>query len=297
MIPPLWARASLRRPSSRPWANQTAVSAPVSFDLAAAVSQNRVWASTKSQVRHGPKRLSWPGQGWGPLYGAIAAWIFGQYDPAPTPEQFAHLVAHWQRGQEGVAANGILGRGSWNRVQAAAARGIPAEFVSPVAGLERPHGLEQVAAVFGDPRTMSQAEWESRYVGAARAPGPRRFLLSDGSQSPVVYLHRSLVPHAEAFFAAVARGGLWDELVPMGRAYKWDPKGESLHAWGIAMDLRPERYQPAARARDYPDAEHYPPGYLVRHIQAYGWQWGLWFETPQPGHLQYATGVETSSGQ
>jgi hypothetical protein len=105
-------------------------------------------------------------------------------------------------------------------------------------------------------------------------------------------LHRALVPHAEAFFTAVARGGLWDELQPIGRAYVWDPEGEGLHIWGIALDLRPDQYPPARRPRDYPGPEHYPPGYLMRHVQAFGWQWGLWFEHPHPGHLQFATGVE-----
>ena len=60
---------------------------------------------------------------------------------------------------------------------------------------------------------------------------------------------------------------------------------------GIALDLAPGRYPCMEGPRDYPGPEGYPPGYLVRHIQAYGWQWGLWFDLPHPGHLQFATGV------
>jgi hypothetical protein len=167
----------------------------VAFDLAAALSRNRFWASQRQKVKRGPRRLLWQGQGWGPLYAAIGAWVFREYDPPPTPERFAQLVARWQRGQEGLAVNGV-------------------------------------------------------------------------------------------------RGGLWDELQPVGRAYEWDAAGESLHTWGIALDLRPAQYTPAARPRAYPDPEHDPPGYLLRHVQAHGWQWGLWFEVPHPGHLQFATGLE-----
>lgn len=268
------------------------MSTPASFDLSEAVRRNRFWASTRRHVKHGPKRLVWQGQGWGPLYGAIAAWVFGEYDPPPSPERFAHLVARWQREQAGMAANGVLHRTAWRKMLAQAARGLPADFVSLANGLIRPHGWEQVLATFGDPRATDRATWEAYYIGAARAPGSRRFVLADGRQTTTLPLHRHLVPHAEAFFAAVARGGLWDELQPLGRAYAWDPAGESLHAWGLALDLRPELYPPAPRPRDYPGPEHQPPGYLLRHVQAFGWQWGMWFETPHPGHLQFATGVE-----
>jgi hypothetical protein len=173
-----------------------------------------------------------------------------------------------------------------------AARGIPSQFTSPVDGLARPHGWDELIASFGDPRSMSQSAWEHTSIGLARAPAPRRFTLLDGSRTPALRLHRRLVPHAEAFFASVARGGLWDELLPIGRAYEWDPAGEGLHAWGIAIDLRPGLYAPCRRPRDFPDPEHCPPGYLLRHVQAFGWQWGLWFEVPNPGHFQFATGVE-----
>jgi hypothetical protein len=262
------------------------------FDLAAAVTRNRFWASTRRKVVHGPKRLVWQGQGWGPLYGAIAAWMFGEYDPPPSPERFAHLVADWQREQAGLAVNGVLSRTPWRKMLAQTAHGIPADYTSPVNGLLRPHGWAQVVDTFGDPGPLGRTVWEEHYIGAVRAPGLRSFMLADGSQARYLRLHRALVPHAEAFFAAVARGGLWDELQPVGRAYEWDPAAERLHTWGIALDLRPEQYQAASRPRSYPDPEHYPPGYLLRHIQAFGWQWGLWFESPHPGHLQFATGVE-----
>ena len=268
------------------------MSSPVSFDLSAAVNGNRFWSSRRRQVKHGPKRLVWQGQGWGPIYGAIAAWVFGEYDPPPSEERFAHLVARWQREQSGLAVNGILGRASWRRMQEQIALGLPPGFTSPVNRVARPHGLEQTIASFGDPRSMDRSTWEARYIGAARAPGTRRFLRQDGSNKQVVYLHRSLVPHAEAFFATVASGGLWDELQPIGRGYQWDPDGNSLHAWGLALDICPDRYPSSHRPRDYPGPGSYPPGYLVRHLQAFGWQWGLWSEVPQPGHLQFATGIE-----
>lgn len=244
-------------------------------------------------MKHGPKRLTWQGQGWGVVYGAIAAWVFGEYDPPPSPERFAHLVARWQKKQEGLAVDGVLGRNTWRRMCEQVSQGIPFAFNSQVDGIQRPRGWEQVIASFGDPRAMTQVDWEACYIGAARAPGTRRFLFRDGSQAPVMRLNRALVPHAEAFFASVARGGLWDELLPVGRAYEWDPKGKSIHSWGIALDLRPGQYAPAFRARDYPGPEHFPPGYLLRHIQGFGWQWGLWFDPPQPGHLQFATGIES----
>ncbi len=268
------------------------MSSVVSFDLSHATAQNRFWAGTRRRVRYGPKRLMQQGQGWGPLQGAIGAWVLGEYDPPPSWEQFAQLVARWQQEQGGLAVNGILSRTPWRRMRQQAARGIPPDYHSPASGLRRPHGWQEILATFGDPRIMLQARWEAYVIGVARAPGRRRIVLADGSESPVLRMHRALVPHAEAFFAAVDRGGLWDELQPMGRAYEWDPSGSSLHGWGIAFDLRPAQYPPARRAVDYPGPENTPPGYLLRHVQAFGWQWGLWFECPHPGHFQFATGVE-----
>jgi hypothetical protein len=268
------------------------MSGVVSFDLSRAVTQNRFWAGTRRRVRYGPKRLVQQGQGWGPLYGAIAAWVFGEYDPPPTWERFAHLVARWQQEQDGLAVNGVLSRTPWRRMRQQAALGIPPAFVSPIEGLRCPHGWEELVATFGDPRTVGQSTWEAHYIGWAHAPGRRRFRFQDGSEGPALRLHHALVPHAQAFFAAVDRGGLWDELQPIGRAYVWDPSGRSLHAWGVAFDLRPGQYTPARRPVDYPGPEQVPPGYLLRHVQAFGWQWGLWFERPHPGHFQFATGVE-----
>lgn len=268
------------------------MSTPVSFDLAEAVIHNRFWSSRKRQVKRGAKRLIWQGQGWAPLYGAISAWFFDEYDPVPTPQAFAQHVARWQRGREGLSVNGVLSRTPWRKMQEEAALGIPARFASPTSGLVRPHGWSQILVTFGDPREMARQEWETTFIAAARAPGSRRFTLADGSRAPALPLHRTLVPHAEAFFAAVAHGGLWDELQPVGRSYEWDPSGQSLHCWGIALDFRPQQYQPSLRPRDYPDPAHYPPGYLVRHFKAYGWQWGLWFDTPHPGHIQFATGID-----
>jgi hypothetical protein len=264
----------------------------VAFDLSAAATHNRFWAGTRQRVRYGAKRLVQQGQGWGPLLGAIGAWVFGEYDPPPSWERFAQLVAHWQQEQGGLAVNGILSRTPWRRMRQQAAQGLPPEFASPVDGLRRPHGWDELIATFGDPRTLSQSAWEAWAIGAARAPGRRQFQREDGSMQPSLPLHRALAPHAEAFFAAVDRGGLWDELQPVGRAYAWDPAGASLHAWGVAFDVRPSQYPPARRPVDYPGPEHYPPGYLLRHLQAFGWHWGLWWDLPHPGHFQFATGVE-----
>jgi hypothetical protein len=255
------------------------------------VSANRFWGSARRKVVHGPKRKVWQGQGWQPLYGAIAAWFFREYDPPPSEQRFAQLVAGWQREQEGLAVNGILSKTPWQKMLEQATQGLPPSYTSPIDGLVRPGGWEQIANTFGDPRAVSQTTWETQFIGAARAPGSLRFNLGNGQSATSLRLHRRLVPHAEAFFSAVARGGLWDELQPMGPAYAWDPGGQSLHTWGIALDLRPSQYQRLEDQRDYPGPGAYPPGYLVRHIQAFGWQWGLWFDPPRPGHLQFATGV------
>lgn len=262
-----------------------------SFNLSRAVSANRFWGSGRRKVVRGAKRKVWQGQGWQPLYGAIAAWFFAEYDPPPSPERFAQLVASWQREQEGLAVNGVLSRTPWHRMREQAAQGLPPAYRSPVDGLVRPDGWDQITSTFGDPRAVSQVTWEAQAIGTARAPGSLRFDLGNGQSASTVRLHRRIVPHSEAFFAAVARGGLWDELQPIGQAYAWDPSGQSLHTWGIALDLRPEQYAPPDGPRDYPGPESHPPGYVARHIQAFGWQWGLWFEPPCPGHLQFATGV------
>jgi hypothetical protein len=241
--------------------------------------------------------LVWQGQGWQPLYAAISAWVLGYYDPVPSAEQFAHLIARWQRGQAGLAVNGVLSRTPWRKMLECVTRGVPADYVSPLTGLRRPHGLDQIIETFGDPRAMTQADWEGYYIRPARAPGSHRFTLVDGGEVQTLRFHRAFVPHAEAFLQAVARGGLWDELQPVSRAYEWDPSGANLHTWGIALDLRPAQYAPSSRELEYPGPENYPPGYLVRHIQSYGWQWGLWFSISQPGHLQFATGLEGCSLQ
>ena len=69
------------------------MSKAVSFNLSRAVSANRFWGSARRKVVRGAKRKVWQGQGWHPLYAAIAAWFFGEYDPPPSQERFAQLVA------------------------------------------------------------------------------------------------------------------------------------------------------------------------------------------------------------
>lgn len=269
-------------------------SAPAPGDQA--VAQNQRWAT----------RL-----GWSVIYGPMATWILGFRGMTPSPSAFAQAVGDWQR-RNGLPRDGILGPNTWRAMLADVKKGTPRPFRT-AEGVVRPHGRNQVVAVFGDP---TQPGWEAANLVPITAPGGQQFAPRVTSLS----VHRLIAPQFTRLFAAILNAGLWKEIFPSAGTYdcrmkhpnqaiKCNSPGVDLgrlstHSWGITIDIR---------ARDYPfyTAEmrqsgaplRNPPSTLLELFQNHGFHFGLWFMNGRPDqsgkinftgadpmHFQFATG-------
>jgi peptidoglycan hydrolase-like protein with peptidoglycan-binding domain len=245
--------------------------------------------------------------GWDVLYDAIASWILGFTTMTPSPETFARAVARWQSARN-LPTTGVLDFTTWQPMLREAKRGIPSAYVT-LEGVHRPHGIDAITAIFGDP---TQASWESRNLLSVDAPAGQRF---SGSTTRA-RVHRLIAPHFQRLFETIYRQGLWGELTPTWGTFNCRTKASngkrpcgtpginfrqlSTHSWGITIDMRSNDYPMITSASGTPKC---PPATLTNIFQMHGFHWGLWFMngnlTPSgrinfsgadPMHFQYATG-------
>jgi hypothetical protein len=157
----------------------------------------------------------------------------------------------------------------------------------PIASVvEIPHGLDNVARVFG----------QIQYVNAE---GGRIKITNGWSEDntvaiflPVVgkeIVHKKLADVFFEVFEQVQRQGLSSEVrqfaVWAPRHKMNDPsKPLSLHSWAIACDVNWSENPPGHPSRIHPG--------VVQIFEAAGFTWGAKFHSnPDPMHFQWATGV------
>lgn len=175
-----------------------------------------------------------------------------------------------------------------------------------------PHGRKEIVALFGNPANPDgtpNAAWEEQNIRLVAPPaGWRLYYQGDGSPVPStgIQLHRLL---EESFHTALA--GIWghartqlggdppDDAVRAwlhqrrldvhGGGFNFRQitagKSLSLHAFGIAID-----WEPSHNPRQRPLAGTLPDWWYGIWNQL-GWSDGRHFSTPDPMHVQYATGA------
>ena len=146
------------------------------------------------------------------------------------------------------------------------------------APLKRPHGLAEIIEVFGKPGTnLGLHEMKCGPKGATQK----------------VYCHNKIAPLLTAVFENIVKDGHADHLHAFGGCYndreKVGSEGQSIHAWGIAVDINPEgngKVPSKTPADKVPVSESQK--IIAPYFEAQGFVWGKAFGDSM--HFQYATG-------
>src|SRR5207248_1005716 len=112
-------------------------------------------------------------------------------------------------------------------------------------GLVRPGNFHEVVATFGNPQE-NHATWERQNIIHINAPSGYNFHVLGGRDRSTLLGHRLLKPHFERLFETIAAVGLWDAIQPVSGPYAFrNVRGGiqlSMHAFGIAIDIKPNEY-------------------------------------------------------
>jgi len=182
--------------------------------------------------------------------------------------------------------------------------------------MKPPHGYQEIIAAFGDPSDPADPSkpnpvWESANIQKVAPPAGWQLYYQEDHQPIVpitgIRIHKLLAPsvtivltniwaYATSAFGAGAtdddiRQWLHDKCLDQtGGGYNYRPstsgggKVLSLHSWGIAIDWDPDHNPRGSGTTTLPDW-----WYAIWAGQ--DWSDGRHFKTPDPMHVQFATGA------
>ena len=143
-----------------------------------------------------------------------------------------------------------------------------------------PHGLTEIFARFGDP---GQPGWADENIVLFNLPFAVKY------ESVLVRrsrCHRLMVPVFTAALGELKDRGLDEYVRTYGGIYAHRPvrgaQKMSTHAWGISVDINPERNGLGSLGTQHPGVI----AVLCRH----GFQWGGLFSRKDPMHFQFCSG-------
>ncbi len=155
-----------------------------------------------------------------------------------------------------------------------------------------PHGIAEIRALYGDPRPLIREDgtvmpaWERRILVTVELPASLRLGWDRPRRVERIRVNRQIAPLVATTFGQIYRDGLWHLIETFDGCYAWRAKRNgqrlSLHAWGAAIDLNA-----ASNPLGLPSCQD---SRLIDAFQANGWEWGGTWSTPDPMHLQVATG-------
>lgn len=240
------------------------------FQLKRAVAQNSQWGSKL---------------GWSSLFTPISVYYL-RLQAQPSKREFAEAIAGWQRTVMHVAnPDGILDAKTWQNMRRL---GEPVDFALNSV-TQRPHNYKDVCDTFGNP-SVNHERWKKANIVKIYAPTGMKFRwLSTGRQMDYVWGHRVLEDNYKALFMRIAADGLWNLIQPVSGPYNYRTQRSadtklSMHAFGIAIDIRPDLYI-RGRIQPYPDLR------VIEIMREHGFHWGIFFQKPDPHHFQFATGA------
>lgn len=153
-----------------------------------------------------------------------------------------------------------------------------------------PCGIEEIQKIFGtfeyrESSTKSgwieiDTEWTKHNIKFCELP-----------HGFTIQCHRLLIPIIQRIFSDVDEAGLFDQIEML---WCYAPRHKnhninsslSTHAWGIALDINPDRNRP-----NTPNAQFTREHPIIRIFKAHGFEWGGdWKNFKDPMHLQYCTG-------
>lgn len=139
-----------------------------------------------------------------------------------------------------------------------------------------PSGLKEIEATFGKAGDEKNQELFD-------LPYP---LLYNGVKVTRSRAHKLMVPVFKAVLAELKAKGLEKYVQNYGGIYNHRPitgtQKLSTHSWGIAIDIEPQKYPLGSTARIQAD--------VIEVFARYGFIYGGDFPTPDPMHMQYASG-------
>ena len=147
----------------------------------------------------------------------------------------------------------------------------------------KPLSISEVENIFG------KFEYSDIGNGRIRIDGDWQYenikLLQVGHHK--VWIHKLIFPQTAYVFAKIYSEGLENDLDLSGgggfcaRHMNWNNKNPlSLHAFGCAIDLNPEKYPYGSNNQPHPR--------LIEIFNESGFYWGGNFSTPDPMHLQFS---------
>lgn len=157
----------------------------------------------------------------------------------------------------------------------------------------RPHGLDQIISVYGDPAPYvdNPAAWERKILVFRTLPTP---LPLAGFPGKTVSRFRAHVLVANHFLDTITEcldSGIKPEQLAFGGIYAWRLKRgvarPSVHTWGIGIDLDPGNNPLGKKWQD--DGVMLAPK-IIEIWKRRGWKWGDEWNRPDPQHMQWATG-------
>jgi hypothetical protein len=146
---------------------------------------------------------------------------------------------------------------------------------------QTPNGLAEMRQVFGNENTQN---FEAQFIKIFDLPYP---LLYAGQEVAHARCHYLIIENFQQAFQQIMEKGLMDEVKNYGGIYqvraKRGQKKLSTHAWGIAIDLEPEKYPLSSKGR-FPDE-------VVQAFKDSGFFYGGDFKSRlDPMHFQFCSG-------
>ncbi len=158
-----------------------------------------------------------------------------------------------------------------------------------------PNGIEEIRALYGDPRAYlnadgswmtGRAERQWRKNILARCELPRPIPHASGKKLKVIWCHKFAVEGFREAFTRIDDAGAWSKIKTFDGCYAFRAKrgmGKlSTHSWGIAVDLNRRTNRLGKRPT--------MPSIIVDCFESVGFRWGGRWKRPDGMHFQLATG-------
>jgi LysM repeat protein len=149
-----------------------------------------------------------------------------------------------------------------------------------------PSGLAQIRAVFGNPLSMPQSQWETESLTTIELPFPMTLSWDLATQVRRLRCHTRMAPLMTEMFTELKAQGHHRHIHTFAGCYNFRPqKGSgklSTHTWGISLDINPEANQMGTPGS--------MPRVLIEFFSFYGFEWGGTWSRSDPMHFQYCKG-------
>jgi len=151
-----------------------------------------------------------------------------------------------------------------------------------------PAGLDHIRQTYGDPSIHIlddggvDPKWEALTLGMLYIPAPMKLGWNHDIKVKRLRMHWKVLTEIDRVLREILNNGNWEDIKTFDGTYTWRAKrGQqklSTHSWGIAIDLNAATNGLGSKG-DMPDT-------IVRPFVDAGWEWGGYWDYPDPMHFQ-----------